>query len=100
MSLCVERLNACADFIPVVGSFTRCVTGVAAFLLAVVVTLVTVAFAWLYARSHHFHPRHRSRICRRRQFYGPQQGQEVQEFSMHSARCVARICIYVYAKLV
>ncbi|KAJ9463590.1 Transmembrane protein 43-like protein [Diplonema papillatum] len=50
MSLCMEPLNACADFIPVVGSLTRCVTGVAAFLLAVVVTLVTVAFAWLYAR--------------------------------------------------
>lgn len=43
-------LSAFTNWIPVVGSMTRAVFGFVAFLLAVVLTTLTIAFAWIAVR--------------------------------------------------
>ena len=43
-------LSAFADSIPLVGSMTRSIVGFVAFLLAIVLTTLTIAFAWVAVR--------------------------------------------------
>lgn len=43
-------LTAFTDAIPLVGSMTRSVVGFVAFLLAIVLTTLTIAFAWVAVR--------------------------------------------------
>ena len=43
-------LSAFTNWIPIVGSMTRGLVGIVAFLLAVVTTTLTIAFAWIAVR--------------------------------------------------
>lgn len=49
-SMILGVLSAFTNWIPVVGSMTRAVFGFVAFLLAVVLTTLTIAFAWIAVR--------------------------------------------------
>ena len=50
LKLIVGPLNVLADIIPFIGNICDYITGTAAFLIALVLTLITVAIAWLTVR--------------------------------------------------
>ena len=50
LKLIVGPLNVLADIIPFIGNICDYITGTAAFLVALVLTLITVAIAWLTVR--------------------------------------------------